>query len=85
MKPVKTFSTELEANLAKIELEGAGIPSVVVGIALGVDVSGDGFGCDADVGEGKVVGDKAAPAVGAELDLWMGHRSIYFLPDTQIK
>jgi Putative prokaryotic signal transducing protein len=34
MKTVKSFSTELEANLAKIELEAAGVSSVVVGIGV---------------------------------------------------
>jgi hypothetical protein len=34
-----------------------------------VDVGGDGFSGDAHIGEGEVVGDDAAPAVGAELDL----------------
>ena len=38
-----------------------------------MDVGGDGFGGGADVGEGEVVGDDAAPAVGAEFDLGMGH------------
>jgi hypothetical protein len=32
MKTVKTFSTELEANSARIALEAAGILAVVVGI-----------------------------------------------------
>jgi hypothetical protein len=38
-----------------------------------VDVGGDGFGGDAHVGKGEVVGDDAAPAVGAEFDLRMRH------------
>jgi hypothetical protein len=37
MKTVKTFSTELEANLAKIELEAAGLPAVVVGIGVAME------------------------------------------------
>ena len=48
------------------------------GVLLGrtfasVDVGGDGLGSDADVGEGEVVGDDAAPAVGTKLDDWMRH------------
>jgi phage-related minor tail protein len=37
VKTVKTFSTELEANLAKIALEAAGVPSVVVGIGVAME------------------------------------------------
>jgi Putative prokaryotic signal transducing protein len=37
MKTVRTFSTELEANLAKIELEAAGVSSVVVGIGVAME------------------------------------------------
>jgi Putative prokaryotic signal transducing protein len=37
MKTVKTFSTELEANLAKIELEAAGVSSIVVGIGVAME------------------------------------------------
>jgi hypothetical protein len=37
MKTVKTFSTDLEANLAKIELEAAGVSSVVVGIGVAME------------------------------------------------
>lgn len=37
MKTVKTFSTELEANLAKIELQAAGVSSVVVGIGVAME------------------------------------------------
>ncbi len=43
---------------------------------LGVDVGGDGFGGGADVGEGEVVGDDAAPAVGAEFDDRMRHMDL---------
>jgi len=42
MKTVKTFSTELEANLARIELEAAGIPSVVVGIGVAMEGGASG-------------------------------------------
>ena len=38
-----------------------------------VNVGGDGFGGGAHVGEGEVVGDDAAPAVGAEFDDGIGH------------
>jgi hypothetical protein len=37
VKTVKTFSTELEANLARIALEAAGVPSVVVGIGVAME------------------------------------------------
>jgi hypothetical protein len=37
MKTVKTFSTELEANLAKIELEAVGLPAIVVGIGVAME------------------------------------------------
>jgi hypothetical protein len=39
-----------------------------------MDVGSDGFSGDADVGEGEVVGDNAAPTVGTEFDggIWHG-------------
>jgi hypothetical protein len=37
MKVIKTYPTSIEANLARIALEGAGIPSVVVGIGVGME------------------------------------------------
>ncbi len=37
MKTVKIFSTELEANLAKIKLEAAGLPAAVVGIGVAME------------------------------------------------
>jgi hypothetical protein len=37
VKTVKTFSTELEANVAKIELDAAGVPSVIVGIGVAME------------------------------------------------
>jgi len=37
MKAVRTYSTRLEADLARIALEGAGIPAVVVGVGVGMD------------------------------------------------
>jgi hypothetical protein len=38
VKPVKTYSTQLEADLARIKLGAAGVPAVVVGV--GVDMRG---------------------------------------------
>ena len=38
MKAVKTYSTRVEADLARIKLEAAGVPSLVVGV--GVDMRG---------------------------------------------
>lgn len=35
MKAIRTYSTQLEADLARIALEGAGIPAVVVGVGVG--------------------------------------------------
>ena len=43
------------------------------GIFFRVHISGDGFGGGADIGKSKIVGDNGTPAVGAELDLWVGH------------
>ncbi len=37
MKTVKTFSTELEANVARIALDAAGVPSIVVGIGVAME------------------------------------------------
>jgi hypothetical protein len=37
MKAVKTYPTRIEADLAKIALESAGVPSVVVGIGVGME------------------------------------------------
>jgi hypothetical protein len=42
MKPIKTYSTRLEADLAKIALDGAGVPSFVVGV--GVTMEGGAAG-----------------------------------------
>jgi hypothetical protein len=38
MKAVKTYSTRLDADVARIALDAAGVPSVVVG--TGVDFEG---------------------------------------------
>jgi hypothetical protein len=37
MKAIKSYSTRLEADLAKLELDAAGIPAVVVGISIGME------------------------------------------------
>lgn len=42
MKAVKTYSTRLDADVARIALEAAGVPSVVVG--TGVDFEGGAAG-----------------------------------------
>lgn len=34
MKPIRTYSMQFEADLARIALEGADIPAVVVGVDL---------------------------------------------------
>jgi hypothetical protein len=41
METIKTYPTNLEADLARITLEAAGIPATVVGIGLGME---GGFG-----------------------------------------
>lgn len=42
MRAVKTYSTRLDADVARIALEAAGVPSVVVG--TGVDLEGGASG-----------------------------------------
>lgn len=37
MKPIKSYPTTLEADIARLALEAAGVPSVVVGIGLGME------------------------------------------------
>jgi hypothetical protein len=37
MKVIKTYPTEVEANLDRLALEGAEIPAVVVGIGAGME------------------------------------------------
>lgn len=37
MKAIKTYSVRVEADLAKIALDAAGVPSVVVGIGVGME------------------------------------------------
>jgi Putative prokaryotic signal transducing protein len=52
MKAVKTFSTELDAELARIALDAAGVPSVVVGV--GVAMEGGDSGVQVLVPEDRV-------------------------------
>jgi len=42
MKAIKTYPTSVEADLAKIALDAAAIPSVVVGVSLGMEGGGAG-------------------------------------------
>ena len=42
MRTVKTYATEVEANLAKIALAAADVPSMVVGV--GAEMEGEGSG-----------------------------------------
>jgi len=37
MKAIKTYSTRLEADLARIALDAAGVPSVVVGVGVAME------------------------------------------------
>jgi hypothetical protein len=37
MKAIKTYPTRVEADLARIALEAAGVPSVVVGVGVGME------------------------------------------------
>jgi hypothetical protein len=37
METIKTYPTNLEADLARIALEAAGIPATVVGIGVGME------------------------------------------------
>ena len=37
MKAIKNYSTRIEADVARITLDGAGIPSVVVGVGAGME------------------------------------------------
>ena len=37
MKAIKTYPTRVEADLARIALEAAGVPSVVVGTGVGME------------------------------------------------
>jgi hypothetical protein len=37
MQTIKTYSTRVDADLARIALDAAGIPAVVVGIGVGME------------------------------------------------
>ena len=37
MKTIKTYSTRVEADVARIALDAAGVPSVVVGVGAGME------------------------------------------------
>ena len=37
MQPIKTYSTRLEADIAALELEAAGITAIVLGIGVGME------------------------------------------------
>jgi hypothetical protein len=37
MKTIRTYSTTVEADLARIALEGADIPAMVVGVGVGME------------------------------------------------
>jgi Putative prokaryotic signal transducing protein len=37
MKSIKSYPTRVEADLARIALEAAGVPAVVVGIGVGME------------------------------------------------
>jgi hypothetical protein len=37
MKTIKTYSTRVEADLARIALDAAGVPSVVVGVGVSME------------------------------------------------
>jgi len=42
MKAIKHYPTRVEADLARIALEAAGVPAVVVGIGVGMEGGIDG-------------------------------------------
>jgi hypothetical protein len=42
VRTLKTYPTSVEADLARIALDAAGIPSVVVGIGVGMEGGGAG-------------------------------------------
>jgi hypothetical protein len=37
MKTIKTYPTKFEADLARIALDAAGVPAIVVGIGVGME------------------------------------------------
>lgn len=42
MKAIKSYPTRVEADLARMELDAAGVPSIVVGIGVGMEGGIDG-------------------------------------------
>ncbi|HUN26749.1 MAG TPA: DUF2007 domain-containing protein [Steroidobacteraceae bacterium] len=42
MTAVKSYPTRVEADLARIALEAAGVPSVVVGVGVGMEGGAEG-------------------------------------------
>jgi hypothetical protein len=42
MKPIKTYSSRLDADLAKIALDAAGVPSVIVGVGVAMEGGASG-------------------------------------------
>jgi len=37
MKSIKSYATTVEADIARMKLEAAGVPSVVVGVGVGME------------------------------------------------
>jgi hypothetical protein len=52
MKTIKTYPTSVEAELARIALNAADIPAVVVGVSVGME--GGGAGVQLLVPDGRV-------------------------------
>jgi len=52
MKTIKTYPTSVEAELARIALDAADIPAVVVGVSVGME--GGGAGVQLLVPDGRV-------------------------------
>ena len=42
MKAIKSYLTRLDADLAKIALDAAGVPAIVVGIGVGMEGGAEG-------------------------------------------
>jgi hypothetical protein len=43
MKTIKSYPTSVEAEIAKLALDAAGVPSVVVGIGVGMEGGMEGI------------------------------------------